>query len=465
MTKPSPDRSDKSPPPTEEFAAGRENDTLMGNPKEHFGKFRLIRLLGQGGMGAVYLAEDTRLGRQVALKIPGVTSFDGDKLRARFYREARAAAALQHRNICPVYEFDECNGDLFMTMPYLRGKTLDQWMHAQGSVPPRRAWALVSRLAEALTYAHENGVVHRDLKPSNIMVRDDGEPIIMDFGIALLRDSTTSSRLTQNGEMLGTMAYMPPELLVGLPENAGPECDVYSLGLLLYEAITGKNPFSGGDLIQTADRVTKMMPPPPSSAASGRLPAEADHCILQALAKEPSARSTMGEFAAALNRVSFDDGEELTFMGVLPTGIKDERAPGLLIVGSSIVYWPDKEQTCVRVGRRKGMPGDEAANDLVVRTEGQTEMSLRISRGHFELVRRGPDFGVVDKSSAGTWLNGRRLTRGQFTPLRPGDCLDVARVVKFEVIEVPDSVTTVSPVANTEQFRFEAVTGQLVRQE
>ena len=174
-----------------------------------FGRYRLLRLLGQGGMGRVYLAHDSQLDRSVALKIPSLSPEDGPKVLERFYREARAAAVLNHPNICPVYDVGEIDGIPYLTMAYVEGKSLGAFASAPRSIAQRQVALLVRKLALGLAEAHKRGVIHRDLKPAIVMIDGRSEPIVMDFGLAGRR-RPGDVRLTQMGDIMGTPAYMPP---------------------------------------------------------------------------------------------------------------------------------------------------------------------------------------------------------------------------------------------------------------
>jgi serine/threonine protein kinase/WD40 repeat protein len=262
-----------------------------------FGRYRLRKLLGQGGMGAVYLAHDPQLDRVVALKVPLISADDGPAVLERFYREARAAATVQHPNVCPIYEVGEADGVPYLTMAYIEGKPLVDFV-ASRPLTSRQSVGLARKLALALQEAHQRGVIHRDLKPANIMIDRRGEPIIMDFGLARrLRQQDT--RLTQEGSTLGTPAYMSPEQVAGKVELMGPTCDIYSLGVILYELLTGRLPFTG-DAMAMLSQVLTDEPPPPSKFRPDIDP-DLEAICLKAMAKKPSARyRSMGEMAAAL---------------------------------------------------------------------------------------------------------------------------------------------------------------------
>lgn len=197
--------------------------------------YQVIETLGKGGMGIVHMAEDTRLQRTVALRFLPPEMIRDDEARERFVREAKAAAAINHPNICTVYEIDEYDGDLFIAMEYVRGRTLKEIisegpLYVEYSVDIDIAAQVACGLAEA----HQRGIVHRDVKPASIMIDSRKRALIMDFGLAKLRDLTV---LTRENSTLGTVSYMPPEQ--GEGAEAGPRSDIWSLGVVLYEMITG----------------------------------------------------------------------------------------------------------------------------------------------------------------------------------------------------------------------------------
>ena len=249
------DASDSAPPAA--IACGEEDG---GGPLV-FGRYRLIRPLGRGGMGAVYLARDVQLDRDVALKTPSKRAAANPELAERFLREARAAALLRHPHLCPVFDAGEEDGRLYLTMAYLPGRSLRE---ATGGPQPIRATArLLGRLADAMAHAHDQGVVHRDLKPGNVMLDERGKPAITDFGLALRTGGeATDGRVTQSGAALGTPAYMAPEQIVGRQDLIGPRSDIYSLGVILYELLTGRLPFGGDAMAMMGQALTQTARPP-----------------------------------------------------------------------------------------------------------------------------------------------------------------------------------------------------------
>jgi hypothetical protein len=266
-------------------------------PPERLGRYRILHELGRGAMGTVYLAHDCQLERRVALKVPQFTAADGPEIRQRFLSEARAAATIEHPNVCPVYDVGEIDGTPYLTMAYLQGQSLAQVLGA-GTLPEQQAVRLVRQLAMALQAAHERGIVHRDLKPSNIMINPQGDPVILDFGLAR-RLRHDGARLTQHGQPLGTPAYMSPEQVAGAVHAMGPACDIYALGVILYQLLTGRLPFEGS-VTEVLTRIMAEPPAPPAKHRPGLDPRLGAIC-LKALSKEIIDRyASMRDFGAAL---------------------------------------------------------------------------------------------------------------------------------------------------------------------
>jgi formylglycine-generating enzyme required for sulfatase activity/predicted Ser/Thr protein kinase len=270
---------------------GRAPDTLP----EVFGRYRIKRKLGGGGMGTVYLVENTELQREEALKVPRFEADDTEG-HERFLREARAAATLHHPNLCPIYHVGVQDGVSFLTMHYLQGRPLSDYTNRPQ--PPREAVKIVAKLAQALEYAHGEGVVHRDLTPSNIMMCAGVGPVVLDFGLAKqLRQ--TDQKLTQTGAVRGTPAYMSPEQVKSEGERIGPASDIYSLGVILWELLAGQQLFQG-KLGEVFGNILYAEPPPPSALRAGLGPV-LDAICRKALAKTPEERyATMKAFGTAL---------------------------------------------------------------------------------------------------------------------------------------------------------------------
>jgi serine/threonine protein kinase len=264
-----------------------------------FGRYRVTKQLGAGGMGSVYLAHDTQLDRQVALKIPLTAGAEGPNVKERFLREARAAANLHHAYICPLHDVGEINGIPYLTMAFIDGRPFSEVLRTQSTpFKPRTVAVLIRKLALALEDAHKHQVIHRDLKPANIMITARGDPIIMDFGLAR-RGGTEDARLTQAGAIMGTPAYMAPEQARGNLDEIGPACDIYSLGVILYEMLAGQRPFTGDGLTILA-QLMKATPPAPSTHRPDVDP-ELEAICKRAMAKQVADRyPSMNAMAAAL---------------------------------------------------------------------------------------------------------------------------------------------------------------------
>jgi len=229
-----------------EMQQGRISNDLTGSEAPaNLGRYQIEALLGRGGMGSVYRAHDTQLDRKVALKVPKFESNTKSRLVDRFYREARSAANLAHPNLCPVFDVGEVDGTHYIAMALIKGDTLSSHIRNNAELPERFAAITVLKIARAMQEAHGSGIIHRDLKPANIMIDHRKEPIVMDFGLACPDEIDDDSRLTQEGALLGSPAYMSPEQLRGAEDSIGQGSDVYALGVVLYEILSGRLPFAG----------------------------------------------------------------------------------------------------------------------------------------------------------------------------------------------------------------------------
>jgi eukaryotic-like serine/threonine-protein kinase len=243
-------------------------------------------VLGRGGMGIVYKAHDLRLNRDVALKILLTGSYASRQENLRFVREAESVAALTHPNIVQIYEFGEVDGHPFYTMEYIGGGSLAEKL-AGTAQPARESAKLASALARAVQSAHESGILHRDLKPANILLADGEVPKIADFGLA--RRWEQDSDLTDTGARIGTPSYMAPEQMLGSSASPGPAVDVFALGAILYEMLTGRPPFRGDSLSDTERKLATEEPTLPSKVNS-RVPRDLETICLKCLEKERDKR-------------------------------------------------------------------------------------------------------------------------------------------------------------------------------
>jgi serine/threonine protein kinase len=301
-------------------------------PWTSLGRFHIRRELGRGNFGIVYLAYDPRLNREVALKVPRVNALADPQLRERFQREARSAAALDHPNLVPVYEAGEVGPVCFIASAYCPGITLANWLKERDRpVPFRTAAALVAQVADGVDHAHRQGVVHRDLKPGNILLVSGGvvsggkfstcrdmtpnwqvenlpphdsplTPKITDFGLAKFFLGEEEASQTRSGALVGTPSYMAPEQAEGRRKEVGPAADVYALGVILYELVTGRPPFQAESVLETLLLVRREEPMPPRRLRP-KLPRDLETTCLKCLEKEPYKRyASAGDLATDLRR-------------------------------------------------------------------------------------------------------------------------------------------------------------------
>ena len=342
------------------------------------GHYKIIEKLGSGGMGEVYLAQDTKLGRNVALKILlAEVAADPDR-RARFEREARAVAALNHPNIVTVYSIESAGDVHFITMEGVSGQSLSTVIPSTG-LPLKRFFALALPLIEAVSAAHQNGIIHRDLKPDNVMVSDEGRVKVLDFGIAKLKpgfvddpgntDAPSTLAVTLQGQIIGTVAYMSPEQAEGKPLDH--RSDIFSLGVMLHEMIAGKRPFSGDSHASIVSSILRDAPPS-ITELNPALPVRLAKIIQRCLAKDPPRR-----YQSALDiRNDLAELEQELDSGVavsaVPPKPKTSRTlltalAAALVVLAGAIYW-------LRPGRdvaRSSEPIGDAAFSQVTHGPGQ----------------------------------------------------------------------------------------------
>ncbi|MBA2731592.1 MAG: serine/threonine protein kinase, partial [Acidobacteria bacterium] len=277
------------------FAESREAQTMIGQIVSHY---RILEKLGEGGMGVVYAAEDTHLGRHVAIKFLSSATSDEHHFKARFLREARAVSHLTHPNIAMIYDYGEtAEGYPFIVMEKVSGRPLSDLLNENDLTLPR-AVEIIEDVADALTEAHEQGIVHRDIKPSNVFITERGQVKVLDFGLAKQMNEEHRSQAdpdartllhthTRSDIVVGTPLYLSPEQAKGAPVDG--RSDLFALGALLYECIAGKQAFSGSSVIEIGAQILHVDPPPPS-AFNPHVPKELDRIALKALSKKPDAR-------------------------------------------------------------------------------------------------------------------------------------------------------------------------------
>ncbi len=293
-----------------------------------FGGFRIERRLGSGGMGIVYLATELRLDRQVALKVIRADLARDDHFRARFRSESLTAASVEHPRVVTIFGAGESDGLLYVSMRYVPGRDLGHLIDADGPLPPERAAELIAQVADGLDAVHAAGLVHRDVKPHNVIVGEDGNAYLADFGLAKAMGATTG--LTSTGQVIGTVDYMAPEQIEARRVDA--RTDVYALGCVLFNAITGKVPYSERE--SSAKMWAHVNEPPPSAGRRGRV---LDPVIARAMAKDPIDRfpsaGDMGRAAVAATRgEAVTEPEHVVGAGEaapLPETVRLSRDPSL----------------------------------------------------------------------------------------------------------------------------------------
>ena len=251
-----------------------------------FGRYMIQGKLGEGGMGAVYIAKDTQLDRDIALKIPKFRSDDKVSIEW-FYREARSMATVHHPNLCPVFDVGVIDNIHYISMAYIEGRPLTDYVKSDKPIQARQVAVGVRKIAVALEEAHRAGIVHRDLKPDNIMINTRKEPVIMDFGLAR-RENLNEAQLTKTGQVIGTPSYMAPEQVEGNYKLIGPRTDVYALGVIMYQMLCGELPFKGVVTLVLAKIITEQ-PPAPSEIKADVDP-ELEQICLKAKERDPDKR-------------------------------------------------------------------------------------------------------------------------------------------------------------------------------
>ena len=298
------------------------------------GRYRLVRLIAGGGMAQVWEAHDEILARAVAVKVLHPHLAVDTAFLERFRREAVAAARLSHPNVVAVFDTGVDGGLAFIVMELVRGETLRELLAVQGAMGPARAVQIAAQVAEALDYAHGQGIIHRDVKPANVLIADDGRVKVADFGIAKAASTVFGSNadLTQTGAIVGTAKYLSPEQVNGEPQDR--RADVYSLGVVLYEMLCGRPPFTGDTELVVAMQHVRATPVGPRQVRAG-IPRPLEAVVLKAMAKAPSDRfDTAGDLRAALSTIDLVDDDATAMVtrdptppeGITPTFAQTERS-------------------------------------------------------------------------------------------------------------------------------------------
>ncbi len=360
---------------------------------EQLGKFKIVRLLGQGAMGAVYLARDLKLGREVALKVIHAGTAFGDEAQARFEREAQAAAALNHPHIVTVYDFGEEEGIHYLVMEHVVGEDLETLIRA-GEVPKGDQLELLAQVCEGLAYAHSRGVVHRDIKPSNVLATRHGGRLhakLMDFGVAQMG----SSSLTQSGTWMGTVSYMAPEYLD--TGRASASSDLFAVGVMLYEVLTGgRKPFQGDTATAVLNRILLHPAEPLRPRELDGVPGRMLPVLERALAKNPASRFPDGDALAAAIR------EAMAAAPIPASAPAQAPPPPAALPGSGPVVWtrPEGGTQPIRVG--KGGTGHCLSLRVALRN-ARSGSQIQLLPGHYrESVTVDKDVTIFAEGDPGS---------------------------------------------------------------
>jgi serine/threonine-protein kinase len=398
------------------------------------GRYAITRELGRGGMATVYLAEDLRHRRSVAVKVlePDLAHAIGS---SRFLREIEIAARLSHPNILPLHDSGEADGLLYYVMPFVEGETLRDWLNREKQLPLEDALRIVHEVADALSYAHNHGVVHRDIKPENILLAE-GHAVVSDFGIARAIDAAGSERLTGTGLAVGTPAYMSPEQATG-ERGVDARSDIYALGCVLYELLAGEPPYAGPTPHVV---IAKLLADPVPSVRRLRetVPAGIDEALVKALAKTPADRfTTAAAFSSALDRAASRPSVEspptmLFGMRLTPRGRRAAALSVVLAVLLSGGAW-----LVIRTGLFGGPQLDSIAVLPFENLSRDAEQEDFVDGMHDALISRLAQIGALRVISRTSTLRFRNTTK---SISEIADELDVSAVVEGSVLKAGDSV-------------------------
>ncbi|MFI4851734.1 MAG: protein kinase [Gimesia chilikensis] len=448
---------------TEKTSLTGSSPQLFPELPAHFGRYQLLSLIGKGGMGEVYHARDSQLDREVALKLPRLDQ-SAPLLKERFLNEARTAATLRHPHICPIYDSGQIDSQLYLTMAYIEGQNLQELWAADSHHSLLDNLTLLTKVARTIQVAHEQQIIHRDLKPANIMIDSHGEPIVMDFGLAHRVVEGQSPRLTQAGDLVGSPAYMSPEQMEGHTETPGPASDIYSLGVILFEALTGRLPFTG-TLGQITASVMRDEPPRPSTLQAD-IDADLEDLCLQMLEKSPAVRPAsmqqvaerLFEIQQRLTRSETIDRTKANFSEIGNRGRSRKRSllgaagvAALFCMGIILTLTTDKGTLVVR---------SEVPDISVLVKQGEkTVETLKVSQGTDSTTIFSGQYEIVlqGKNLDGLEVNPRvvKLSRNQKT------VVTIERITnqKIEPGQIPSAgvsqewLTQIQKLPAVEQFQ------------
>jgi eukaryotic-like serine/threonine-protein kinase len=367
-------------------------DPLAGRVLD--GRYAVTTRIAHGGMATVYLAMDTRLDRDVALKVMHAELARDDDFVRRFIGEAKSVARLSHQNVVAVFDQGADGPFLYLAMEYVPGRTLKEVLRERGRFSPAAALDIMTGVLDGLAAAHASGIVHRDVKPENVLLTADGRIKVADFGLARAHAAVGSTRA---GLLIGTVAYLPPEQVTG--DSSDPRSDVYSAGVVLFELLTGRPPFTGDTPLSVAYQHVNQDVPAPSGLVPG-IPAAVDQLVLAATRRDPALRpADAGEFARAVRRVRQDLGEPSGLTGLMGAGVQ----------GLSEAPWLDLSTPAATNG---WWTRDPAATPAGARQSGTNEWR---TGGATMPPANGPGYGGTGQWGTGQWGTGARDNAGSQT--------------------------------------------------
>lgn len=401
---------------------------------QQFGGYQLSELIGAGGMASIYKAFDNSLSRWVAIKVVAIEADGGaeEVLLARFRLEAKAIAALRHRNILTIYGYGEERGWAYIVMEYVPGGSLKDRMEPGKPFDWQRALNVIIPVSQALAFAHDRGIIHRDIKPANILMPQEDWPLLADFGLAKMKISDTMPNLTIPGQVLGTMAYAAPEQI---QEDLGIDArvDIYSLGIVLYELLTGRLPFEGETAFDFL--MARLVEPPlPASRANPDIPSVFVPVLDKALAQSPDDRyQSMEALAQALVEARYELSGAFIRRGPRSrppdpdrTALVSPDSPvrvrlKVTASGDEIMLAADRPELII------GRSHKEVSPDIDLGPYGGSQAG--VSRRHSRLVQIAREWFIEDLNSTnGTFVNGVRLRPQQTVVLKNGDIVRCGQV-------------------------------------